>query len=109
MNYAISMLAGEADASASSSITGWFSIIWLVIILVVFYFLLIRPQKKKEKEDAAMRDRLEVGDEVVTAGGIVGIIFSIKDDTIVVETGGDRSKIRVMKWAIAKCNTEHDA
>ena len=106
MNFAISMLAGEESAS---NITGWFSIIWLVVILVIFSFLLIRPQKKKEKEDAAMREKLEVGDEVVTAGGIVGIIFSIKDDTVVVETGGDRSKIRVMKWAIAKCNTEHDA
>ncbi len=96
------------DQAPSTGMTGLFSIAWLVIILIVFYFLLIRPQRKKEKEDAAMREKLEVGDEVVTAGGIVGIIFSIKDDTVVVETGGDRSKIRVMKWAIAKCNTEHD-
>ena len=55
-----------------------------------------------------MRDALEVGDEVVTNGGIVGIVFSIKDDTVVIETGGDRSKIRVKKWAIAKVETIHD-
>lgn len=105
-NIFINMLAD--DAAKSGSTMTMFSIVWLVLILVVFYFLLIRPQRKKEKEDAAMREKLEVGDEVVTAGGIVGIIFSIKEDTVVVETGGDRSKIRVMKWAIAKCNTQHD-
>ena len=55
-----------------------------------------------------MRDSLEVGDEVITNGGIVGIVFSIKDDTLVIETGSDRSKIRVMKWAIAKVNTVHE-
>ena len=60
-----------------------------------FYFFIIRPQKKQDKKDAEMRDNLEIGDEVVTNGGIVGIVFSIKDDTVVIETGGDRSKIRV--------------
>ena len=49
-----------------------------------------------------MRDNLDIGDEIITNGGIVGIVTQIKDDTVVVETGGDRSKIRVMKWAIAK-------
>lgn len=80
----------------------------LILIIVVFYFLLIRPQRKKDKQDAAMRKNLQVGDEVVTAGGVVGIVFSIKDDTVVVETGGDRSKIRVKKWAIAQNLTVHD-
>ena len=55
-----------------------------------------------------MRDNLEIGDEVVTNGGIVGIVFQIKEDTVVIETGGDRSKIRVKKWAIAKNETVHD-
>ncbi len=96
------------EAAANQTIPWYVSILPLVLMFVVLYFLIIRPQRKKEKADAAMREKLEVGDEVVTAGGIVGIIFSIKDDTVVVETGGDRSKIRIMKWAIAKCNTEHD-
>lgn len=98
----------EEAAAANQTIPWYVSILPLVLMFVVLYFLIIRPQRKKEKADAAMREKLEVGDEVVTAGGIVGIIFSIKDDTVVVETGGDRSKIRIMKWAIAKCNTEHD-
>ena len=80
----------------------------LVLILAVFYFIIIKPQRKQEKEDAKMRDNLEIGDEVVTNGGIVGIIFQIKEDTVVIETGGDRSKIRVKKGAIAKNETVHD-
>lgn len=80
----------------------------LVLVLIVFYFFLIRPQKKKEKKDADMRNNLQVGDEVVTVGGIVGIVFQVKEDTVVVETGGDRSKIRVKKWAIAQNLAVHE-
>ncbi|MGN1133148.1 MAG: preprotein translocase subunit YajC [Oscillospiraceae bacterium] len=94
------------NASTGSSLL--VTIIPLVLLLVFFYFFIIRPQKKQEKKEAAMRDALEVGDEVVTNGGIIGIVYSIKDDTVVIETGGDRSKIRVKKWAIAKVETVHD-
>ena len=84
------------------------SLIMIVLVVFFFYFLIIRPQKKQEKKEKEMRDNLEVGDEVVTNGGIVGIVFSIKDDTVLIETGSDRSKIRVMKWAIARNNTVHE-
>ncbi len=96
-----------ADGNANSAMS-LVSLVPLILIIVVFYFLLIRPQKKKDKQDAQMRKNLQVGDEVVTAGGVVGIVFSIKEDTVVVETGGDRSKIRVKKWAIAQNLTVHD-
>ncbi len=86
----------------------WSTIIMFVLVIVFFYFLIIRPQKTQEKKEKAMRDSLEIGDEVITNGGIVGIIFSIKDDTVLIETGSDRSKIRVMKWAIAKNLTVHE-
>ena len=56
--------------------------------------------KKREKETQAMRSNLDVGDEIVTVGGIVGIIVSVKDDTLVIETGSDRSKIRITRWAV---------
>lgn len=95
-------------AKGAQSASMWSSVIMLVLIVVFFYFLIIRPQKKQEKKEKAMRDSLEIGDEVVTNGGIVGIVFSIKDDTVVIETGSDRSKIRIMKWAIAKNLTVHD-
>ncbi len=81
----------------------------IAIMLVAFYFLLIRPQKKKEKEQKALRDNLEVGDEIVTIGGIVGLIVSVKDDVLVIETGSDRSKIRLMRWAVQENVTGKEA
>ena len=82
----------------------------LIVVMVVFYFMLIRPQNKKEKEQKKMRDNLQIGDEVTTIGGIVGIIVRKNDDTqtVVIETGGDRSKIRVKTWAISENLTQHD-
>lgn len=81
----------------------------LVLLLVLMYFLFMRPQKKKEKETTQMRKNLQIGDEVTTIGGIVGIIVRKTEDTVVLETGGDRSKIRVKLTAIQSCETIHDA
>ena len=74
----------------------------LVIVLIAFYFVLIRPQQKKDKADKEMRENLDIGDEIITAGGIIGRVVSIKDDTLVIETGSDRSKIRIAKWAVSQ-------
>lgn len=81
----------------------------LLIVFALFYFFLIRPQNKKEKEDQKMRENLEIADEVVTNGGIIGRVVSIKEDTVVIETGSDRCKIRVAKWAIAQNLTAKEA
>ncbi len=81
----------------------------IVIVIIAFYFVLIRPQQKKDKEDKAMRENLDIGDEIVTAGGIIGRIVSIKDDTLVIETGSDRSKIRITKWAVSQNLTAAEA
>ena len=72
----------------------------LALMLVLLYFM-IYPQKKQEKKDAAMRAALEIGDQVVTIGGIVGRVVAIKEDTFVLETGSDRVKIRFTKNAIS--------
>lgn len=72
----------------------------LILIFVVFYFLVIRPQKKQERKDAAMRDNLQVGDEVTTIGGIIGRVVSIKGETFTLETSRDRTKIRFVRNAI---------
>lgn len=79
-----------------------------VLLLVVFYFFLIRPQRKKDKETQSMRNNIQVGDEITTVGGIVGLVVSIKEDTVVLETGGDRSKIRIKRWAVQTNETKHD-
>ena len=84
-------------------------IISLVVMVAVFYFFLFRPQKKREKEIKQLQDSLQIGDEIVTNGGIVGIVVSIKEDTVVIETGSDRSKVRIKRWAIASNETIHDA
>lgn len=60
---------------------------------------------EKDKETAKMRSELQVGDEIVTIGGIIGIIVSMKEDSLVIETGSDRSKVRLARWAISGKNT----
>ena len=76
-----------------------------MLLIIVFMILIIYiPQKRQDKKDAAMRNSIEIGDKVATIGGIVGIVFAIseKDDTIVVETGSDRTKIRFRRSAISR-------
>ena len=106
MTQYLTLLEGTTETPSTWATLG--SFLPFLLLIPIFYFLMYRPQKKQEKQDQQMRDNLEIGDEVVTNGGIVGIVFSVKDDTVVIETGGDRSKIRVMKWAIAKNLTVHD-
>ena len=80
---------------------GFGGIIMIAVMFVALYFFMIRPQKKQEKQTAAMRNSIEVGDEVVTIGGIVGRVSHIKDDVVTIETGADRVRIRFKKTAIA--------
>ena len=87
-------------AAATDTASMLATFIPLILMIVVFYFLLIRPQKKRDKEVQKMRENSEIADEIVTIGGIIGRIVSIKDDTIVIETAGDRSKIRLARWSI---------
>ena len=72
----------------------------ILVAFVVLYFVLLRPQKKQEKKLQQMRNDLQIADEIVTAGGIVGRVVGLKDDTVLIETGTDRNKIRIKKWAI---------
>ena len=90
-------------AGGTSSIL---SIVLMIAIIPIFYFLLIRPQKKQEKETKAMRDNLEVGDEITTIGGIIGEVVSIKEETVMIETGKDRTKIRVLRSAISRVDVK---
>ena len=80
--------------------TSWISIAMIVLVFVVFYFLLIRPEKKRERAAQEMRSALQVGDEVTTIGGIIGKVVSIKDETFVLETTRDRTRIRFLVSAI---------
>ncbi|MBQ9532196.1 MAG: preprotein translocase subunit YajC [Eubacterium sp.] len=75
-------------------------IILMVVLVGVMYFLMIRPQKKRQKEEQEMRSSLEIGDDIITIGGIVGKVVTIREEDIVIETGSDRNKMKVMRWAI---------
>lgn len=76
------------------------TLISIVLFGVIIYFFMIRPQKKQEKEHNAMKDALAVGDEVTTIGGIIGKVVFIKEETFVLETTKDKTKIRFLKGAI---------
>ncbi|SFB77785.1 preprotein translocase subunit YajC [Ruminococcus albus] len=106
MNHAYLTLMSAGSTSTTSGYL--ISFIPIVLVFVFFYFFIMKPQKKQEKADREMRDNVDVGDEIITNGGIIGIVTQVKEDNVVIETGGDRSKIRIMKWAIAKVVTDDD-
>lgn len=75
-------------------------ILMLVGFGAIFYFMIYRPQRKQEKETANMRNNLQIGDEISTNGGILGRIVKIKDDVVTIETGSDKNKLKIFKWAV---------
>ncbi len=80
-------------------------IIMMVVLFVGMYFLMIRPQKKQQKKDQEMRDSTQVGDEITTIGGIMGRVVTVKEDSLIIETGADRNKMKIARWAIQMNNT----
>ena len=96
-------VAAPADGTgtAAAGIGGFSTIIMLVVMIAVFYFFMIRPEQKKRKKAEEMRSSLSVGDKITTIGGMVGKIVNISGDLITFETGEDRVRIQVTKWAIS--------
>ena len=80
-----------------------YSLVMIGGLLLVFYFFMIRPQRKQEKETQTMRNNLAVGDEIVTIGGIVGIIVAISgEETITIISSRDRTRIQLLKSAVSR-------
>ncbi len=98
--------AGNGQAQGGASWIG--TIIMLVAFVAIFYFLILRPQKKQKKEEQKMRDSLQIGDEVVTIGGVQGKIVSLKEDSFVLESIVDKTKQKYAKWALQQNLTVHD-
>ena len=94
----LNFLEGETTTGGGAS--SCMPIILLAVMLVAMYFFMFRPQKKQEREINNMRANLQVGDEITTIGGIIGKIVSIKDETVLVETGRDKVRIRFLRSAI---------
>ncbi len=97
------LLDGATDNAANNSTGNLIMTIGMIVLLVVFfYFGVIRPGKKQEKAAQQLKDSLSVGDEITTIGGIIGKIVYIKDETCIIETGREHTRMRILKSAI-KC------
>ena len=86
---------GTAATGSNSSM-----IIMLVAMFAIMYFVMIRPQKKRQKEEQEMRNAVEVGDEITTIGGICGKVVIVKEQHLIIETGADRNRMQITRWAV---------
>jgi len=75
-------------------------IVFLVLIFGLFYFLFIRPQRKRQKEHQQLVQELKRGDNVVTAGGVYGVIENISEDSVVIKVESGAT-LRVAKGSVA--------
>ena len=97
-------LAGPTGAGGSG-----LTVLLPLLLIPVLYLVMIRPQQKRQKQWQAMLGSIKAGDRITTAGGIRGIILSIKDDTIIIRVAPDNLKLEVAKNAIASVTTEESS
>lgn len=90
------------DANSASI---WPTLIWFVFIIGIMYLLVFLPQKKRDKKAKAMLNAMEVGNNVITIGGVAGKVINIKDDEVTIETGVEKTKINFKKWAVKEVIT----
>lgn len=76
-----------------------------ILIFAVFYFILILPQRKRDKKMKEMLAALQVGDQVITIGGMYGKVTTIKDDMLTIEVGADKTKLKIARWAVKSVET----
>lgn len=81
------------------------TLILTIMMMVMLYFMVVRPEKKRKNAAETLRSSLKEGDEITTIGGITGKICAVKESTIVFETGADRVRLEVTKWAVANKGT----
>ncbi len=98
----MNMVFLQAAGAQAASQTGMGSF-WVMIILLfgVMYLFMIRPQRKQQKELEKFRSELKKGDRVVTAGGIYGVVYEIKDRSVLIKVDGE-VKLRVDKNSIVR-------
>lgn len=109
LTFAMMGGAGAGAGAEGGAQSGSFSmIIMMAVLFGAMYFFTIRPQKKQQKMEQELRENTQIGDEITTIGGICGRVVAVKDDTIVLETGSDRVKIKFKKYAIQTNHTANE-
>ena len=100
----------EAAQSSEGGMPIYMTLLIYIPFFALLYFLFIRPQSKKKKKEAEMKKSAQVGDEITTIGGISGRIIASKDEieSVVLETGSDRSRLLIKRWAIGSVDTVHE-
>jgi preprotein translocase subunit YajC len=98
----LALLAGPPAGGAAGSLP----MLLPLLLIPVLYLAMIRPQQKRQKQWQEMLSTIKPGDRVTTAGGIRGIILSIKDETIIIRVAPDNIKLEVAKSAIASVTTQ---
>ena len=93
-------LQAAADPNAAAGGSMLTLMLPLILMFVLMYFIMIRPENKRKKKAEEMRNSLSLGEEITTIGGITGKIVQVTEDTVTFETGEDRVRIQVKKWAI---------
>lgn len=106
--FTLAMMGGASTAEGGASNGSFSMIIMMAVLFAAMYFFTIRPQKKQQKMEQELRENTQIGDEITTIGGICGRVVAVKDDTIVLETGSDRVKIKFKKYAIQTNHTANE-
>jgi len=102
LNYSRLIFAFASPAgSGQGQADAWTSLVPLILLMVVFYFVLIRPQQKKAKQHTELLKTVKAGDKVVTSGGIIGVVLSVKDKGGVTIRSAD-AKMEITRAAIAE-------
>ncbi len=105
---AVIALFGPLSAAAPGAGGGLGMLLPILLFIPLLYLMMIRPQQKRQKQWQQMLANIKTGDRVTTAGGIRGIILSIKDDAIVIRVAPDNLKLEVAKSAIASVTTQDE-
>jgi preprotein translocase subunit YajC len=103
----LSVIAQDAGPAPSCAQQGS-PLFMMVIVFGIFYFLVIRPQQKQLKDHRLKLSRLKKGDEVVTAGGLIGTIQALTDNILTIEIA-DKVRVRVLRSQIANLLSESPA
>lgn len=106
--FTLAMMGGATAGAEGQTGSSWTMFLFIGIMIAAMYFTTIRPQKKQQKMEQELRENTQIGDEITTIGGICGKVVAVKDDTIVIETGSDRVKIKFKKYAIQTNHTANE-